>query len=131
MHDQSCLHFLRRQILWSQQTSAKDSLQLCNLCSPLRCGLLGCRQHGWEKKKPNKLVRKASSVLCCILVSVEVYERRTLVKLTSTMNNASHPLHQSKENLCRSCSTRLIHPQCRKEWCPRSFIYLKTVEPFG
>ena len=76
-----------------------------------------------DRKRLNKLVRKASSVLGCPLESVEgVGERRMLAKLTSIRDNTSHPLHQTVEALSSSFSGRLRHPQCRTERYRRSFI---------
>ena len=76
-----------------------------------------------DRKRLNKLVRRASSVLGCPLASVEeVGERRMLVKLSTIMDNTSHPLHPTVEALWSTFSGRLIHPQCRKERYRRSFI---------
>lgn len=54
--------------------------------------------------------------------SEEVEERRMLAKLTSIMDNASHPLHQTVRALCSTFSSRLLHPQCKKECCHTSFL---------
>ena len=76
-----------------------------------------------DRKRLNKLVKRASSVLGCPLDSIEeVADRRMLAKLTSIMDNTSHPLHHTVENLSSSFSTRLLHPQCKKERYRRSFI---------
>uniref|UniRef100_A0A8C7Z516 Reverse transcriptase domain-containing protein n=1 Tax=Oryzias sinensis TaxID=183150 RepID=A0A8C7Z516_9TELE len=76
-----------------------------------------------DRKRLNKLVRRASSVLGCPLDFVEeVGERRMLAKLTSIMDNTSHPLHQTVEALSSSFSGRLLHPPCRKERFRKSFI---------
>ncbi|XP_078810605.1 uncharacterized protein LOC144994967 [Oryzias latipes] len=78
---------------------------------------------GRSLKRLNKLVRKAGSVLGCTLESIEeVADRRMLAKLTSIMDNPSHPLHQTVEALTSSFSTRLLHPQCKKERYRRSFL---------
>lgn len=59
------------------------------------------------------------SVLDCPLETIEeVGERKMLAKLTSIMDNTSHPLHQSVRALC----SRLLHPQCKRERCQRSFL---------
>ena len=76
-----------------------------------------------DRKRINKLIKKASSVLACPLESVEqVGERRMLHKLTSIMGNSSHPLHLTVNALKSSRSDRLIHPQCRTERFRKSFI---------
>ncbi|KAJ7341790.1 hypothetical protein JRQ81_007039, partial [Phrynocephalus forsythii] len=76
-----------------------------------------------DKNRLNKLVRRASSVLEYPLGSVEeMGKRRMLAKLTSIMNNTSHPLHQTVETLRSSFSGRLRHPRGGKERYRRSFI---------
>ncbi|KAI3358105.1 hypothetical protein L3Q82_003113 [Scortum barcoo] len=40
---------------------------------------------------------------------------RPLAKLSTTMDNTSHPLHQTLGALSSSFSNRLRHPRCRKE----------------
>ncbi|KAI3359009.1 hypothetical protein L3Q82_015393 [Scortum barcoo] len=42
-------------------------------------------------------------------------ERRALAKLSTIMDNTSHPLHQTVGALSSSFSNRLRHPRCRKE----------------
>ncbi|KAI3352149.1 hypothetical protein L3Q82_020960 [Scortum barcoo] len=42
-------------------------------------------------------------------------ERRVLDKLSTIMDNTSHPLHQTVGALSSSFSNRLRHPRCRKE----------------
>ena len=64
-----------------------------------------------DRKRLNKLVRRASSVLDCLLDSTDVVgERRMFAKLTSIMDNTSHPLHWTAEALSSSFSSRLLHP---------------------
>ena len=76
-----------------------------------------------DRNRLNKLIRRASSVLDCPLDSIEeVGERRMLAKLTSIMDNTSHPLHETVRSLSSSFSSRLLHPQCKKERYRRSFI---------
>ena len=83
----------------------------------------GCGSTERDRKRLNKLVRRASSVLDCPLDSIEeVGERRMLAKLTSIMDNTSHPLHATISALSSSFSSRLLHPQCKKERYCRSFI---------
>lgn len=66
----------------------------------------------------NKLVKRASSFLGCTLDSTEeVVDRRMLAKLTSIMDNSSHPLHYTVKTLSSFFSARLLLPQCRKKRC--------------
>lgn len=49
-----------------------------------------------DRGKLNKLVKRASSVLDCPLKSIEqVGEESMLSKLTSIIDNTSHPLHDT------------------------------------
>lgn len=61
------------------------------------CNLLhNCLLVRAEKDLKTKLVRRASSVLDCLLDLIkDVAERRMLEKLTSIMNKFSHPLHKT------------------------------------
>ena len=53
----------------------------------------GCGSSERDRKRLNELVKRADSVLDCPLdSSEEVGERRMLAKLTSIMDNPSHPL---------------------------------------
>ncbi|KAI3363540.1 hypothetical protein L3Q82_012142, partial [Scortum barcoo] len=64
----------------------------------------------------DRLVRRASSVLGCHLDSVEVMGNgRMMAKLSSLLNNTSHPLQDSLTALGSSFSERLLHPRCVKE----------------
>ncbi|KAI3365844.1 hypothetical protein L3Q82_000830 [Scortum barcoo] len=66
----------------------------------------------------DRLVRRASSVLGCPLDSVEVVGNgRMMAKLSSLLNNTSHPLQDSLTALGSSFSERLLHPRCVKERC--------------
>ncbi|KAI3366512.1 hypothetical protein L3Q82_000642 [Scortum barcoo] len=81
----------------------------------------GCSER--DKKRLNRLIKRASSVCGCPLDSIEVMgERRALAKLSTIMDNTSHPLHQTVGALSSSFSNRLRHPRCRKERFRRSFI---------
>ncbi|TWW56196.1 hypothetical protein D4764_08G0001830, partial [Takifugu flavidus] len=69
------------------------------------------------------LVRRASSVLGCPLDSVEVVGNgRMMAKLSSMLNNTSHPLQDTLTALGSSFSERLLHPRCVKERYRRSFL---------
>ena len=68
-----------------------------------------------DRKRLNKLVWRTSSVLDCLLDSTDVVGERTmLAKLTSIVDNTSHPLHRTVEALSSSFSSRLLQPQCKK-----------------
>ncbi|KAI3352135.1 hypothetical protein L3Q82_020942, partial [Scortum barcoo] len=74
----------------------------------------GCSER--DKKRLNRLIKRASSVCGCPLDSIEVMgERRALAKLSTIIDNTSHPLHQTVGALSSSFSNRLRHPRCRKE----------------
>lgn len=76
-----------------------------------------------ERKRLDKLIRKASSVLGCSLDPVKVVgDRRTLAKITSLMDRVSHPMHGNVAELQSSFSDRLLHPRCTKERFCRSFL---------
>ena len=81
----------------------------------------GCSE--CDKNRLNRLIKRASSVCGCPLDPIEVVgERRVLAKLSSIMDNTSHPLHLTVRALSSSFRDRLIHPKCKKERFHRSFI---------
>ena len=76
-----------------------------------------------DRKRLDKLIKKASSVLGCPLDPVEVVgSRRMITKLSSMMVNESHPMQDTVTDLCSSISDRLLHPKCVKERYRRSFL---------
>ena len=76
-----------------------------------------------DRKRLDKLIKKASSVLGCPLDSVQVVgERRMIAKLSSLMDNVSHPMQDTITALSSSFSDRLLHPKCVKERFRRSFL---------
>ncbi|GAA6097714.1 glutamate receptor 1a [Tachysurus ichikawai] len=76
-----------------------------------------------ERKRLDKLIRKASSVLGIPLDTVqEVGERRMVAKLSSLLENDSHPLYETVSALSSSFSDRLLHPKYLKERYRRSFL---------
>ena len=77
-----------------------------------------------DRKSLNRLVKKkASSALGCPLDPVEVVgERRMMAKLSSLMENMSHPMQDTLTALGSSFSDRLLHPRCVKERYRRSFL---------
>ncbi|TWW54691.1 hypothetical protein D4764_0239290, partial [Takifugu flavidus] len=69
-----------------------------------------------DRKRMDRLVRRASSVLGCPLDSMEVVGNgRMMAKLSSMLNNTSHPLQDTLTALGSSFSERLLHPRCVKE----------------
>ncbi|TWW61037.1 hypothetical protein D4764_05G0011270 [Takifugu flavidus] len=80
-----------------------------------------------DRKRMDRLVRRASSVLGCPLDSVEVVGNgRMMVKLSSMLKNTSHPLQDTLTALGSSFSERLLHPRCVKERYRRSFLPAAT-----
>ncbi|KAI3351284.1 hypothetical protein L3Q82_005617 [Scortum barcoo] len=78
----------------------------------------------------DRLVRRASSVLGCPLDSVEVVgNRRMMAKLSSLLNNTSHPLQDTLTALGSSFSERLLHPRCVKESSSEGFFMLILAPP--
>ena len=122
---QSRLHLLRRLRSFGVSRPLLRTFYDSVVASALNYAVVcwGAGSTDRDRKRLNKLVRKASSVLGCPLDSVEeVGGRRMLAKLTSIRDNTSHPLHQTVEALSSSFSGRLRHPQCRTERYRRSFI---------
>ena len=63
-----------------------------------------------DGKRLNRLVRKASYVLGSPLDTVEVVgDRRMAAKLSSLLDNMSHPLQDTLSSLCSSFSDRLLY----------------------
>ncbi|KAI3373383.1 hypothetical protein L3Q82_021933, partial [Scortum barcoo] len=75
----------------------------------------------------NRLIKRARSVCGCPLDSIEVMgERRALAKLSTIMDNTSHPLHQTTVGaLSSSFSNR---PQTPKLANQRARIMPKTIQ---
>ena len=76
-----------------------------------------------DRKRLDKLIKKTSSVLGCSLNSVEVVGGRMMMaKLSSIMDNDSHPMQETVTALESSFSDRLLHPKYVKERYHRSFL---------
>ncbi|CAI5660128.1 unnamed protein product [Oreochromis niloticus] len=76
-----------------------------------------------DRKRLNRLIRRASSVLGCPLDPVEVVsDRRMVAKLSSLLDSISHPMHETVTALSSSFSGRLRHPRCGTERFRRSFL---------
>ncbi|XP_054866081.1 uncharacterized protein LOC129348770 [Amphiprion ocellaris] len=122
---QSRLHLLRRLrsfgVCRTLLRTFYDSVVASAIFYAVVCWGAGSTER--DRKRLNRLVRRAGSVLDCSLDSIEeVGERRMLSKLTSIMDNPSHPLHDTVGSLSSSFSSRLRHPPCKKERYRRSFI---------
>ncbi|TWW62540.1 Ribonuclease inhibitor [Takifugu flavidus] len=77
--------------------------------------VLGCPLDR-DRKRMDRVVRRASSVLGCPLDSVEVVGNgRMMAKLSSMLDNTSHPLQDTLAALGSSFSERLLHPRWVKE----------------
>ena len=90
---QSLLHLLRRLRLFGVQRTLfltfNDTVVASALLYAMVCW--GGSSTDRDRKRLNKLVRRASSVLDCPLDSIEVVgERMMLAKLLSIMDNTSH-----------------------------------------
>ncbi|KAL3987642.1 hypothetical protein ACER0C_014757 [Sarotherodon galilaeus] len=76
-----------------------------------------------DRKRLTRLIRRASSVLGCPLDPVEVVsDRRMVAKLSSLLDNISHPMQETLTALSSSFSGRLRHPRCGMERFHRSFL---------
>ncbi|TWW55772.1 hypothetical protein D4764_09G0008220 [Takifugu flavidus] len=122
---QSHLHLLRRLrsfgVCRTLLRTFSDSVVALVIFYAVVCWSCGSSER--DRKRLNKLVRRAGSVLDCSLDSIEeVDERRMLAKLTSIMDTPSHPLHETVGALSSSFSSRLLHPRCKRERYRRSFI---------
>ena len=112
------------EVLWCVQDTVKNLLWLCGSISDILRWSAGAveAQRGTGRHSIS-WSKGAGSVLDCPLDSIEeVGERRMLAKLTSIMDNPSHPLHDTVGALSSSFSNRLLHPWCKKERYRRSFI---------
>ncbi|KAI4877474.1 hypothetical protein NFI96_030848, partial [Prochilodus magdalenae] len=87
-----------------------------------------------DRKRLNKLLKRAGSVLGSPLDPVHVVgDRRMLSKLASMLENDSHPMHETLAALGSSFSDRLLHPKCVKERYRRIsswFFITKYVQMF-
>lgn len=76
-----------------------------------------------DRRRMDRLVKRASSVLGCSLDSVGVEGNgRMMAKLSSMLHNASHPLQHTLTALRNSFTDRLHHPCCVRERYRRSFL---------
>jgi hypothetical protein len=76
-----------------------------------------------EKNKLNKLIKKAGSVVGCVLPTIDVSAQdRMTDKLVSIMKQDCHPLHGTVQACVSTFSSRLIQPRCHKERYKKSFL---------
>ncbi|KAG9346804.1 hypothetical protein JZ751_007145 [Albula glossodonta] len=109
---------------------------VCNQSSAPPAALISSLQrHGIstaDRKRLNKLVKKASSVLGCPLDPVEVVgEKRMIAKLLSLMENMTHPMRDTLIALGSSFGDRLLHPQCEKERYGSLLAKVRDWDPRG
>ena len=98
---QSCLHLLRRMRSFGvRRTLLKTFYDSVVISDLLRCGLLGLWKLREGQEETQQAGEKGQLSLGLSLDSIEeVGDRRMLTKLTSIMDNPSHPLH---ETVCHS-----------------------------
>lgn len=71
----------------------------------------------------DKLIWKASSVLGYPLDSVQLVRKKiSIIKITSLLDNISHPMNEAGDELESSFSGRLLHPKCTKKLYCRFFL---------
>ncbi|XP_078255788.1 uncharacterized protein LOC144593702 isoform X3 [Rhinoraja longicauda] len=120
--DQSRLYLLKRLRSFGVQEALLRTFYNTVVASAIFYGVV-CWSSSISGKRLDKLVRKASSVLGCPLDSVQVVgERRMMAKLTSLLDNDTHPMQDTVTALSSSFSDRLLHPKCVKERYRRSFL---------
>uniref|UniRef100_A0A1A7YZ32 Uncharacterized protein n=1 Tax=Iconisemion striatum TaxID=60296 RepID=A0A1A7YZ32_9TELE len=122
---QSRLHLMRRLRSFRVNSQLLKSFYHSVVGSVIHSAVVcwGAGSSDRDRKRLNKLVNKASSVLGCPLDTVEeTCERRMLGKMTSILKNPSHPLHSTVETMDSSFRGRLRHPRCKTERYRRSFI---------
>ena len=122
---QSRLHLLRKPTSFGVQGALLKTFYNSVVASAIMYGVVCWSSSitAADRKRLNKLVKKASSVLGCPLDPVEVVgDRRMTTKLLSIMEDASHPLQETVRSLGSSFSDRLLHPRCLKERYRRSFL---------
>ncbi len=90
-----------------------------------------------DRKRLDKLLRTASSVLGCSLEPVQVVgERRMIAKLSSLLENDSHSMHDTLTARESSFWDRLFHPKwvkeasllsdCTNQHCSQETAHTKT-----
>ena len=76
-----------------------------------------------DRKRLNKLIKRASSVPGSSLHPAEgVGDRRMIAKLSSMLENTSHPLHGTLTSLSSTFSDRLRRPRCLTERYRRTLL---------
>ncbi|XP_031172325.2 uncharacterized protein LOC116062024 [Sander lucioperca] len=95
---QSCLHLLRRLSFFGVCRTLLKTFYDTEVASAIFYAVV-CWEPGSperDRKRLNRLVKRATSVLACPLDTIEkVRERRKLAKLASIMGNTAHPLHEA------------------------------------
>ena len=81
-------------VLWALLNTCYDSVVTSAMFYGAVCWSSGLSVA--ERKRLDKLIRKASSVTGCPLDSMqEVGNKRILTTLTSLLDNVSHPMHEA------------------------------------
>lgn len=81
----------------------------------------GCGGSKRDRKRLNELVRRAGSVLDCPLDTIkEVGEKGMLAKLTLSMDNPPHPLHETA--MAASITVLMFHITTSKTCFLQDFI---------
>ena len=122
---QSRLYLLRRLRSFGVQGALLRTFYDTVVASAIFYGLVcwGSGVSVADRKRLDGLIKKASSVLGCPLEPVQVVgERRMTAKLSSMLENQSHPLQGTLTALQSSISDRLLHPRTVKERHRRSFL---------
>ena len=122
---QSRLYLLRKLRYFGVQgpllTSFYDSVVASAIC--YRVVFWSSSVWAADRKRLDKLIKKASSILGSPLDPVQVVgESRMMDKLSSLLVQKFHPLQDTFTALGSSFSDRLIHPKCVKERYRRSFL---------
>ena len=122
---QSRLHLLRRLRSFGVQGEMLRTFYDSVVASAIFYGVAcwGSSISTADRRRLDKIIRRAGSVLGCSLDPVEVVgERRMVAKLSSMMVKDSHPMKDTISALESSFSDRLLHPKCVKERYRRSFL---------
>lgn len=122
---QSRLYLLRRLRSFGVQGPLLKTFYDAVVASAIFYGVVcwGSGISARDRKRLNRLVQKASSVLGSPQDLVEVVsEQRIVAKISSLMDNISHPMHQTLAALNSCFSSRLLQLRCERERLRRSFL---------
>ena len=119
--DPSRLYLLRKLRSFGVQGGLLTSFYDSVLASAIFYGVVCWSSSiaGADRRRLNKLIKKASSILGCPLDSLQVVVESRMMDTVSSLQE-SHPLQDIVTALGSSFSNRLIHPKCVKERYHRS-----------